>query len=294
MSIWGRLFTWERLLGWEFVGWTLAILVGTGLAMIMVFTGFNLATGAEACFAMAALVILAKITEIVVRASGHPLLERAIFTFVLFGVIGVGTVELIRWIEENRPKPNLGQPETSKGKQTIATTTVQSLHADVRQRIPNGMTLTPANRPIQITFKSSSALNDKVRHRIVQDLTRFRDYLVSLGIPAPVDLPPFGVRKADGGTGTGTSTPEGLPTYRGNLELGEKLVKDPTQATLLYCGYVMDKILLDAESPLQPAFGEAPHVSVINLGRAMLIGHGLTSYLNASFWNKRQPAPGGP
>src|SRR6266545_7244160 len=88
MSIWSRLLAWERVLGWEFVGWSLALLLGTGLAMIMVFAGFNLGAGAETCFIMAALLLLAKIGEIAVRSIGHPFWERAGFTFLCFGIIG--------------------------------------------------------------------------------------------------------------------------------------------------------------------------------------------------------------
>ena len=48
-SIWKKIFTRERLLSWEFVGWTLGVLIGAGLAMIMIFTGFNLALDATVC-----------------------------------------------------------------------------------------------------------------------------------------------------------------------------------------------------------------------------------------------------
>jgi hypothetical protein len=105
VSIWRGIFAREKMLGWEFVAWALAILIGSGVAMIMVFTGFDLALGATVCFSLAAMIMLTKIVELAVVSTGHPFWERGIFVFVLFGFIGVGSTELIRWIYLNRPIP---------------------------------------------------------------------------------------------------------------------------------------------------------------------------------------------
>jgi hypothetical protein len=105
VSIWTRIFTRDKLLGWEFVAWALAILIGAGLAMVMVFTGFNLVLGATVCFSVAAMIVLAKIVELAVLSKGHPFWERATFVFLLFGFVGVGSTELIRWIYKNKPIP---------------------------------------------------------------------------------------------------------------------------------------------------------------------------------------------
>jgi hypothetical protein len=154
----------------------------------------------------------------------------------------------------------------------------------VTGKVPGGMTLTPRPGNIQLTFQSSPLFNHKVRQRITGDLTRFRDYLVGLGIPVPVDLPPVGTH---GDAGTGTYTPMGLPPYRGRLVFGEKAVMNRMEATGLYCGHVMNMFLFGSDSPLKSAFGEVPITkpTIMNLGAAQMTGHWLCTYLNYSFWN---------
>jgi hypothetical protein len=158
-------------------------------------------------------------------------------------------------------------------------------------RIPRGMTLTPSSGEVEITFKPSHILSETIRNRIRQDLTRFQGYLVSLGIPVQIEIPPFGIQK--GTTQLSTGTPPSLPVYRGALLLGEKVINDPTKATLLYCDYVLDKVLYDYDSALRPAFGVSPHVNLANLAELLLLEGGLALYLNASFWNRREREPEG-
>lgn len=154
-------------------------------------------------------------------------------------------------------------------------------------RVPRGMTLTPASGELEITFKPSHVLSLSIRARIRHDLTRFQDFLLSLGIPVPIEIPPFGTQKDTRQLGTGT--PAGLPVYRGNLLLGEKVINDPYKATLLYSDYVFMKLLFDEDSPLRPAIGVSPHVNIDNLAKLQLLIFSLASYLNASFWNRSEP-----
>lgn len=66
--------------------------------------GLNWFLGAQVCFEIAALIFLIKVTEIAVVMS-HPFLERALFTFLLFGIVGVISVEAVRSIGRLRPAP---------------------------------------------------------------------------------------------------------------------------------------------------------------------------------------------
>lgn len=59
--------------------------------------GLNWFLGAQVCFAFAALIFLIKVTEIAI-VMNHPFLERALFTFLLFGIVGIIAVEAIRGI----------------------------------------------------------------------------------------------------------------------------------------------------------------------------------------------------
>ncbi len=109
MRIWRELFTCEKLLSWTFVGWTLAILIGSGAGML---SYPPLYIVAEICFALAAFVMFAKIAQIAVTTD-YPFWERAVFTFVLFGVVGIVVVEVIRLIQSNRPPSQVGTSETT-------------------------------------------------------------------------------------------------------------------------------------------------------------------------------------
>ena len=153
-----------------------------------------------------------------------------------------------------------------------------------KKEVPNGMTLHPSPGSIQLTFKSSPLFTEPIKQRIITDVTRFRDYLIQLRIPVPIDLPPVGTQPE----GMGMSMPPGLPIYRGDLRMGNNSVEKPKEATRLYCEYVIEKILLGNDSPLQPAFGEPPatDATAIQFIHAISISKGLSQYLNSSFWNQ--------
>ena len=127
------------------------------------------------------------------------------------------------WIKP--PKP----PETAK---------LQKKVLSPIGKIPDGMTLTPDAGDIRLIFKSSPVYTASVQRRIIRDLTKFRDYLIHLGIPVPKDLPPIGTTETENPIRT-ISTPPELPTYRGGLTLDKTMVKDRYLITDLYCNYVI-------------------------------------------------------
>jgi hypothetical protein len=117
MSLWKEHFHWSVLLRWEIVGWTIATLLAIG-GIVLVFDQF---WGANICFMLVALIIFAKVAHVAIVAS-DPAWQRLLFTFLLFGVVGVGIVETVRsvnqWSARKRlasetTKPNNGSPATS-------------------------------------------------------------------------------------------------------------------------------------------------------------------------------------
>jgi hypothetical protein len=163
----------------------------------------------------------------------------------------------------------------------------------VAGKVPRGMTLHPSDGDIRLTFKSSPLYTERVQRRITRDLTSVRDYLIRLGIPVPIDLPPIGTLKKEGRddmTTTYSYTPPGVPTYQWKLMLDETIVNDRVQITNLYCQYVMQVLLFGPESP----FGDLPQTmeNTGNWSEVTTIDEGLSTYLNFSFWNKvRQKRP---
>jgi hypothetical protein len=120
-------------------------------------------------------------------------------------------------------------------------------------------------------------LTQKVRKRINGDVTRFRKYLVDLGIAVPLEVPPFSVDPSD--NTSGMQTPPQLPTYRGAISVGKKVIHDPTQATSVYCDYVLQ---MQFEKVLQ---------TFDDVIRSIPIQRSIVNYYNWSFWNKRPDHP---
>jgi hypothetical protein len=74
------------------------------------FLFFDQYTGANVCFALTAFFLFAKITHVGLTTNELPL-HRLLFTFVLFGLVGVGIVETVRGV--NRWAARHSSPEHS-------------------------------------------------------------------------------------------------------------------------------------------------------------------------------------
>jgi hypothetical protein len=102
MGIWRSHFHWSVLLGWEVLGW----IVPTLLAIAGVLLFFDQYQGANVCFILASLFAFAKVAHLAITANDPPL-SRILFTFLLFGLFGVGIVETVRgvnrWAASKRP-----------------------------------------------------------------------------------------------------------------------------------------------------------------------------------------------
>jgi hypothetical protein len=92
-NVWKDHFHWSVLLGWNVLGWIIAMLV-TAAGLLLFFGHYG---GANVCFSLTALFIFAKIAQAGI-ATNDSALSRLLFTFALFGVVGVGIVETVRGV----------------------------------------------------------------------------------------------------------------------------------------------------------------------------------------------------
>jgi hypothetical protein len=93
MGIWRIHFHWSVLLRWEVLGWILASLP----AIAGLFLVFDQYQGANVCFIITALFLFAKVTHAALTTPDGTT-ARVLFTFALFGVIGVGIVETVKGV----------------------------------------------------------------------------------------------------------------------------------------------------------------------------------------------------
>src|ERR1700722_8920658 len=92
-GLWKQPFHWSGWLRWEVLGWILAALPSVA-AILLVFDQY---VGANICFMLTAAFLLAKVVHVAV-ASNDAAWHRLLFTFLLFGIIGIGIVETIRGV----------------------------------------------------------------------------------------------------------------------------------------------------------------------------------------------------
>jgi len=105
MGLWKRHFHWTVLMRWEVLGWLL-VAFPTAAGILLVFDQY---TGADVCFMLTALFFFAKIVHSAVLAQEDPTWHRLVFTFLLFGLVGVGIVETVRGVNLWRDR----HPDTS-------------------------------------------------------------------------------------------------------------------------------------------------------------------------------------
>jgi len=97
MGLWKEHFHWSVLLGWNVLSWAIPTLLGIG-GLVIVFDQYAIANG---CFIITAIFIFAKIAHVAINSDAS-VWNRMAFTFVIFGFVGVGIVELVRAVNHYR------------------------------------------------------------------------------------------------------------------------------------------------------------------------------------------------
>ena len=137
-----------------------------------------------------------------------------------------------------------------------------------------------ANINLNATFKSSPQFTWWRRQVITHDVARTRDFLVSLGIKVPTEIPPFAIQTGENSGDEGLVTPPNSPLYRSALVIGETKVSDRRTATSVYIAYVV-------QSRTEHTLAESQGImDIANLG---ILDDGFTCYFNAGFWNQTLP-----
>lgn len=95
MGLWKEHFHWSVLLGWGVLAWILPVLLGIAGLLL----AFDQYWGANVCFILTGVFVFAKIVNVGVL-SNDPILHRILFTFVLFGIVGVAVVESVRGVDK--------------------------------------------------------------------------------------------------------------------------------------------------------------------------------------------------
>jgi hypothetical protein len=108
MGLWKEHFHWTVLLNWVVLGVTVpAVLAVAGL-----FLFFDEYQGANVCFMMASLFIFGKIAHLAI-SSQDAMPQRLLFSFILFGLVGVGIVETIKGVNKWSVKHEQNQPKST-------------------------------------------------------------------------------------------------------------------------------------------------------------------------------------
>ena len=92
-NLWRQYFHWSVLLRWEVLGWIIAFLPGIG-GILLALDQYG---WANACFIGTSIFVFAKVAHVAVT-SNDAWWRRMIFTFLLFGLVGVAIVESVRGV----------------------------------------------------------------------------------------------------------------------------------------------------------------------------------------------------
>ena len=118
-------FHWRVLLRWDVLGWILAMLPSAA-AILLVFDQY---LGANICFMVTAAFLFAKVVHLALTAT-DPVWHRLVFTFLLFGIIGVGIVETVkgvnRWALKYKVEPTAGVAKPALDKAATVESTALS------------------------------------------------------------------------------------------------------------------------------------------------------------------------
>jgi hypothetical protein len=259
MGLWSDHFHWKVLLGWSVLGWVVALVIG--IAGLFLF--FDQYDGANICFMIVAMFLFSKIAYAAIL-SPDPLWQRLLFTFVLFGIVGMGIAETIRGV--NKWSAKRATVSTAESEKSIRTT---EGHAE----------LNPPEIPkLKVAFKESPLFTTAVQKQVIEDISAFAAYLAGLGLQLASEVPPFGVTLNAHGSSSGTTNDR---TYYGKINIGEKDVGKRNIATEAYLGYVIEQVLYPPGRPFD-----------INSSRPKwVISFAALHYLNTSFWDERPVHP---
>jgi hypothetical protein len=192
-------------------------------------------------------------------------------------------------------------------------------------KLPEGMTLTVPPGDIKLIFRSSPLFKPSLKRTVTTAMTQFRNYLVGLEIPVPMELPPIGTRETVKGNETPTvasSAPWGLPVYKGDITVSAELAQDPRQYTYQYCENIMyvlialghvgqsssngfdvpaklhkehgkTSVTVSFDHPIGsmpgPSTAELPSIDVRTAESMISVADSLSTYLTRSFWNVAKP-----
>lgn len=111
------------LVSWPVVATIVALSVGIAFAVLSMTPPRHRI--AEVCFCIAAVLLIAKVTAWIVTEKAS-VLERLLVTFLVFGVIGVGWSEAMRWVESMLPPKAEQRASASKVQNTAQSVTSSS------------------------------------------------------------------------------------------------------------------------------------------------------------------------
>ena len=92
-GLWKGHFHWRVLLRWDVLAWT----SGTLLAVAGILLAVDQSEWANVCFTATAMFILAKVAQLAITSADSPW-QRMLFTFVIFGLVGIALVETVRGV----------------------------------------------------------------------------------------------------------------------------------------------------------------------------------------------------
>ena len=201
MGLWKEYFHWSVLLRWDVLGWIIPALLAVG-GLVLIFDQF---AAANVCFMLTTIFIFAKISQLAVESHSSTI-DRLLFTFVLFGLLGVGIAETVRgvnhWAESKRePKgqsdaaPKLPTPKDEAQKTPLGSLEAPSSTIPSNERnLPSSKTKTRNLGPESVPeVPSKSVETSRERQEFLVSLTRL--YIashdgISSEMMAGLQLPP--------------------------------------------------------------------------------------------------------
>jgi hypothetical protein len=136
MGLWKEYFHWSVLLRWDVLSWIIAALLAVG-GLVLIFDQY---AAANVCFMLTTIFIFAKIAQLAVESHSSTV-DRLLFTFILFGIFGIGIVETVRGV--NRWAESKREP---KG-QSDATLNLPTPKEEAPKTPHEGLEAPPSTRP---------------------------------------------------------------------------------------------------------------------------------------------------